>query len=171
MRLLSTLLLLIIPSIAMAQNDSTSAGIILLTGFGGATFGNVKLGVSHSADVQQILGNLGGLGSKRENNVDFIVGTDTIHPRELYNPPATMNQLYFENNILVMIVEGIPHNLPASKTQFIDKYPTARETRRESGWYELQTQISGCVWLIAVFNAADDKLESDAYAYTCKGNH
>jgi hypothetical protein len=171
MRFLSRFLFLILPAVAFAQNDSTTAGIIALTGFGGSTFGNVILGVSHSADVQQLLDNLGGLGSKRENNVEFIAGNDTIHPAELYNPPATMNQLYFENDILVMIVEGIPHNLPASKLKFTELYPNSRETRRESGWYELQTQVSSCVWLIVVFNVADDKLESDAYVYTCRGNY
>jgi hypothetical protein len=171
MKFLLIHLLLIIPAVATAQNDSTSIGIVSLTGFGGSTFGIVKLGISHIADVQQLLDNLGGIGSKRENNVEFIVGTDTIHPADLYTPPATMNQLYFQNDILVMIVEGIPHNLPLFKTQFIDKYPNARETRRESGWYELQTQVSGCVWLIAVFNAEDDGLESDAYVYTCRGNY
>jgi hypothetical protein len=171
MRFFTRFLFLIMPAVAFAQNDSTSTGIVALTGFGGTLFGNVILGVSHSADVQQLLDNLGGIGSKRENNVDFIVGTDTLHPAELYNPPATMNQLYFENDILVIIVEGIPHNLPASKSQFTKLHPNARETRRESGWYELQTQVSSCVWLIAVFNAADDKLESDAYAYVCREKH
>jgi hypothetical protein len=171
MRFLSCLLFLIFTTVAVAQIDSVSAGIVSLTGFGGSTIGTVRLGVSHSADVQLLLSNLGGIGSKRENNVEFFVGTDTIHPAELYNPPATMNQLYFQNDILVMIVEGIPNHLPLSKTQFIDKYPNARETRRDPGWYELQSQVSSCVWLIAVFNAADDELESDAYAYVCHGKH
>ncbi len=43
----------------------------------------------------------------------------------------------------------------------------ARETHRESGWYELQTSLSECVCLIAVFRTNTDTLESNAYARTC----
>ena len=168
MRIPSGLLFLLLPGIAAAQGISTTVARIPLTGFGGTSLGTVVLGVSHSADVEQLLDSLGGLGPRRDNDVVFMVGTDTMRAPELYTPPATMNQLYFEDDILVMIVEGIPHNLPSSKSKFTARYPNARETRRESGWYELQTQVGDCVWLIAVFGVGDDQLQSDGYAYTCK---
>ena len=109
----------------------------------------------------------GGLGPKRDNRVTFTIGTTELHPRELYTPPATMNQLYFDRGILVLVVEGVPRGLPTTRSGFLAGFPTAKETHRESGWYELQVQLRGCLWLIAVFRATDDQLESDGYAYTC----
>ena len=113
---------------------------------------------------------VGGLGPKRDNRVTFTVGTTELHPRELYTPPATMHQLYFDRGVLVLVVEGIPRGLPATQSAFLAQFPGAKKTRREAGWYELQVQLRDCLWLIAVFGVADDKLESDAYAYTC-GKH
>ena len=168
MRIPSGLLFLLLPAIAAAQGSLTTVPRIPLTGFGGTSLGSVVLGVSRSADVEQLLDSLGGLGPRRDNDVVFIVGTDTMRPPELYTPPGTMNQLYFEDGILVMIVEGIPQNLPSSKSKFTARYPNARETHRESAWYELQIQVGDCVWLIAVFAVGDDQLQSDGYAYTCK---
>ena len=162
------LLFLLLPSVALAHSDSTSVSHFSLTGFDGATFGNLELGVSHTTDVRQLLDSIGGLGPERENTVEFIVGTSTMHPPLLYTPPATMNQLYFEDDVLVMIVEGTPHNLPTTRLEFTARYPNARETHREPDWYELQTQVGECVWLIAVFSSGDDRLQSDGYAYVCR---
>jgi hypothetical protein len=78
-----------------------------------------------------------------------------------------MNQLYFDKDVLVLIVEGTPRALPATRSAFLARFPTALETRREAGWYEMQTQLAACVWAIAVFGTSDNKLESDGYAYTC----
>ncbi len=168
MKVLAGLLLLIVPAVATAQGDSAAAARIRLTGAGGARLGSVTLGVSHRSDVRQVLDSLGGLGPERENDVTFIVGADTMRPRRFYTPPATMNQLYFEDDVLVMVVEGIPQDLPLTRSAFAARYPDARETHREAGWYELQIQVGGCVWLMAVFGAGDNQLQSDGYAYTCK---
>jgi hypothetical protein len=168
MRHLGALLLLAAwPAAAWTQADSAAPTRIPLTGFGGATFDYVVLGISHTEDVQHVLDSLGGLGPQRDNKVTFTVGARKMRPRRLYTPPATMNQLYFEKDVLVLLVEGTPRGLPGSRAEFLTRFPTAHETRRETGWYEMQTQLSDCLWLIVVFRAADDKLESDAYAYTC----
>ncbi|HEY7681665.1 MAG TPA: hypothetical protein VH879_03385 [Gemmatimonadales bacterium] len=168
MRHLAALLLLAAwPAAAWTQADSAAPTRIGLTGFGGATLGYVVLGISHAEDVQHVLDSLGGLGPKRDNKVTFTVGALKMRPRQLYTPPATMNQLYFDNDVLVLLVEGIPRGLPGLRAEFLTRFPTARETRHETGWYEMQTQLSDCLWLIAVFGAADDKLQSDGYAYTC----
>ena len=162
------LLLLLLPAAASAQVDSAEATKIALTGFGGASFGEVTLGVSRPADVRQLLNAVGGIGQARANKVTFEVGTATIKPPQVYGPPATQNQLYFIKDLLVVVVEGIPsQSLPPLRPEFDARYPNARETMREAGWYELTTQIAPCVWLYAVFGAEDNRLQSDAYAYSC----
>jgi hypothetical protein len=80
-----------------------------------------------------------------------------------------MHQLYFQKDTLLLVVDGIPHDLPNTRLEFMGRFPKAPETRRESGWYELQTSLSECVWLIAVFRTSTDSLESNAYAGTCDG--
>jgi hypothetical protein len=170
LRYVAALLLVIVPAPVWAQWDSTQPSRIPLTGFGGVSFGYVMLGTSHPSDVQRVLDSLGGLGPKRDNKVTFVIGQTQMRPPRLYTPPATMNQLYFRNDVLVLVVEGIPRGLPGSRSEFMARYPGARETHRESAWYELQTQLSDCLWLIAVFGVSDDKLQSDGYAYTC-GQH
>ena len=167
MKRISGFLLLLLPAVASAQIDSAEATKIVLTGFGGA-LGEVTLGVSRPADVRQVLNATGGIGAARSSNLTFPLGTVTIKPPQRYNPPATQNQLYFIKDVLVVVVEGIPsQSLPPLRPEFDARYPNARETHREGGWYELTTQIAPCVWLIAVFGADDNRLQSDAYAYSC----
>jgi hypothetical protein len=161
------LLLLALPAPGWGQADSAAAGRVALTGFDGATLGYVVLGVSRPQDVQHALDSLGGLGPKRANSVTFTIGARKMRPRLLYTPPATMNQLYFERDILRLVVEGAPRDLPGSGPTFRTRFPAAHETHREIDWYELQTQLTECLWLIAVFGTKDDKLQSDGYAYTC----
>jgi hypothetical protein len=167
MKRLLLLLVLASPTLAWGQVDSAALGRVALTGFGGATLGYVLLGASRPQDVQHVLDSLGGLGPKRDNSVTFTVGTLKMRPRLLYTPPATMNQLYFDRGILVLFVEGVPRALPGSATEFQTRFPAAHETHREPGWYEMQTRLTDCLWLIAVFGTADDRLQSDGYAYTC----
>jgi hypothetical protein len=167
MKCLTLLLIVACPISAWGQVDSTALGRVALTSPGGATLGYVRLGASQPQEVQHALDSLGGLGPNRENSVTFTVGTLKMRPRLLYTPPATMNQLYFDRGVLVLVVEGVPRDLPALATEFQTRFPTAQETRREAGWYELQTQLTDCLWLIAVFGTADDRLQSDGYAYTC----
>lgn len=129
--------------------------------------GDLVLGRSTVADAARLLAGLGGLGPRRDNEVTFHVGSATFHPPVLYTPPATMHQLYFANDTLVMVVAGVPHGLPTTPAEFRKRFPAARETRRESMWYELQTPLSDCVWLIAVFTTSTDRLESNGYARVC----
>jgi len=78
-----------------------------------------------------------------------------------------MHQLYFDKDTLVLVVVGVPHGLPSTRLEFMGRFSKARETHRESGWYELQTALSECIWLMAVFDPRIDKLESAGYARTC----
>ena len=157
----------ILPSVGPAQADSTPPGRVALSGIDGRPFGYVVLGASRPPEAGRVLDSVGGLGPKRVNSVTFTVGSARLRPRDLYTPPATMNQLYFDQGVLVLLVEGIPRGLPGSRTEFVARFPDARETHREAGWYELQTPLDECVWLIAVFRVSDDKLESDGHAFTC----
>jgi hypothetical protein len=167
MRLLVALALTIGAANATAQVDSAAPFRIPLTGFGGASYGEAIVGTSQPSDIQRLLAGVGGLGPKRDNPVTFTIGHTKVRPRELYTPPATMNQLYFDRGVLVLMVEGIPRGLPTTRAEFLAQFPAARETRREPGWYELQVQLRDCLWLIAVFGVANDALQSDGYAYTC----
>ena len=155
------------PSRSAAQTDTIQSARVVIAAFDGTKLGYITLGASTPAEVGQTLQNVGGLGPARENQVTFRIGEVPIRPRVLYTPPQTMNQLYFQNDTLVLVVEGQPHGLPNTRAEFVARYPDARETHRESGWYELQTRLSGCIWLIAVFGAGSDRLESDGYAYLC----
>ena len=165
--LAAALALLFAPANATAQVDSAAPFRIPVTGFGGASYGEVIVGTSRPADVERVLASAGGLGPKRENRVTFTIGPTELHPTELYTPPATMNQFYFDRGVLVLVVEGIPRGLPTTRSAFLTAFPAAKETHRESRWYELQVQVRDCLWLLAVFGATDDTLESDGYAYTC----
>ena len=126
--------------------------------------GELVLGRSTVADAARLLAALGGLGPRRDNDVAFHVGAATLHPPVLYTPPATMHQLYFERDTLVMVVAGVPHGVPTTPAEFRKRFPEARETHRESMWYELQTPLGNCVWLIAVFTTSSDRLDSNGYA-------
>jgi len=167
MRYAAALALTLATANATAQVDSAAPFRIPVTGFGGASYGEVIVGTSQPADVERVLARVGGLGPKRENRVTFTIGPTELQPPELYTPPATMNQFYFERGVLVLVVEGIPRGLPTTRSAFLTAFPAAKETHRESGWYELQVQLRDCLWLLAVFGVTDDQLESDGYAYTC----
>lgn len=171
MKRLATLVLLVAgPSRSAAQTDTIPSARIAIAAFDGTTLGYITLGSSTPAEVGQTLVKVGGLGPARENKVTFRIGNVTMRPRVLYTPPQTMNQLYFQNDTLVLVVEGRPHGLPNTGAEFVARYPAARETHRESGWYELQTRLSGCIWLLTVFSVGSDRLESDGYAYVCPGS-
>ncbi len=162
------LLILFCPFVTWAQVDAAKPGRIPLTGFDDVPYGYLELGKSKPDDARHVMRDYGGLGPKRFNNNTFTIGGIKMQPIALYNPSGTMNQLYFDNNdILVMVVEGIPRGLPATRSEFMKRYPNAHVTHQESGWYEMQTQLTECEWLVAVFRSEDDSLESNAYAYIC----
>jgi hypothetical protein len=154
-------------SLGSAQADTSNPARIAIYGIGDAILGHLTLRTSTPADARRILEPHGGLGPARDNEVTFHIGSATMRPRLLYTPPGTMQQLYFQKDTLVLVVDGIPHDLPSTRLEFMGRFPKARETHRESGWYELQTSLSECVWLIAVFRTNTDTLESNAYAGTC----
>jgi hypothetical protein len=56
----------------------------------------------------------------------------------------------------------------AAATKGVHEAVSGRSRDASQGeWYELQTQLGKCVWLIAVFRTSDDTLESDGYGYAC----
>ena len=134
---------------------------------GDSMVGELVLGRSAPSDAQRLLDPHGGLGPARDNDVTFQVGSVTLRARRLYTPPRTLHQLYFRNDTLVLVVDGAAHGVPATRAEFMRRYPGAKETRREAAWYEMQAPLTGCVWLIAVFDAGTDRLDSKGYA--CAG--
>ena len=150
-----------------AQADTSNPARVAIYDARDTIVGDLVLGRSTVADAARLLAALGGLGPRRDNDVTFHVGSATMRPRVLYTPPATMHQLYFEKDTLVMVVAGVPHGLPATRLEFQKRFNAARETRRESMWYEVQTPLDECVWLIAVFTTSADRLESNGYARSC----
>lgn len=156
------------PSLGSAQADTDNPARIAIYGVGDSMIGHLIVGSSTPEDARRVLGAQGGLGPARDNDVTFRIGSATMRPRLLYTPPGTMHQLYFDKDTLVLVVAGVPHGLPATLPAFMGRFPHARETHRESGWYELQTPLNECIWLIAVFDARTDRLESNGYAYICR---
>jgi hypothetical protein len=154
-------------SLVSAQADTSEPARIAIYTVGDTIIGHLTLGVATSADAKRMLP--AGLGPARANQMTFRVGSATLRPRLLYTPPWTMHQLYFQNDTLVLVVDGMPHDLPSTGADFMRRFPTARETHRESGWYELQTPLNECIWLIGVFGTASDTIESNGYASICPG--
>lgn len=152
---------------AATQADTSNPARIAIHGPGDSIIGQLILGTSTPANAAGIWGARGGLGPARVNEVTFRVGSTTMRPDLLYTPPGTLHQLYFLKDTLVLVVAGVPVGLPGTRLEFLSRYPDARETHRESGWYELQTPLSDCTWLIAVFAASTDRLESNGYARSC----
>lgn len=150
-----------------AQADTSNPARVAIHALAPKPVGHLILGASTPEDAARILKAHGGLGPARENQVTFRIAAATLRPGVLYTPPATMHQLYFDKDTLVLVVAGVPRDLPTTQPEFMARFPTARETQRESGWYELQTALSTCVWLIAVFDTRTDGLESIGYAYSC----
>lgn len=152
---------------ASAPGDTGNPATIALYGMGDTIIGQVVLGRSTPPEAQRLLEAHGGLGPARDNEVTFAIGGITLGPRVLYTPPGTMHQLYFDRDTLVLVVAGIPRGVPGTRAEFLERFPKARETHREDAWYELQTPLNGCTWLIAVVETGTDRLESIGYAWAC----
>jgi hypothetical protein len=150
-----------------AQADTSDAARIAIYGVADTVIGYLTVGRSTPTEAARLLETHGGLGPARDNSVSFRVGSVDLTPHLVYTPPHTMHQLYFENETLVLLVSGIPRGLPRTRDELARQFPESRETGRESGWYEVQTPVKACLWLIAVFSTATDKLESYGYAATC----
>ena len=154
---------------APAQADTTDPARVAVYSFADSLLGSLVLGRSTVEDAGRLLAPVGGLGPARDNEVTFKVGAGSLRPRRLYTPPATMHQLYFQKDTLVLFVAGNPRGLPATRAEFMGQFPKARETRREAMWYELQVPLNDCIWRIAVFQVRNDQLESAGYARACPG--
>jgi hypothetical protein len=150
-----------------ATQDTSDAARVAIYDATDRVIGHLVLGRSTPADAARLLERSGGLGPARDNAVTFRVGPATLRPSVLYTPPRTMHQLYFQHDTLVLVVAGVPHELPGTRGDFERRFPGTRETHREPGWYELQVPLNECVWLIAVFGAATDRLDSIGYARVC----
>jgi hypothetical protein len=144
---------------AAAQADTSDPARIAIYGIGDTVVGHLTLGLSTTADARRLFDRRSGLGPARANQITFRIGPATLQPRVLYNPPWTMHQLYFQDDTLVLVVDGMPRRLPETGLEFSRRFPMARETHREAGWYELQTPLSECVWLVAVFSLPSDAIE------------
>ena len=166
-RLLTVLLLAPAPSLVLAQADASNPARVAIYGIGDTVLGHLVLGSSTIRDAKRVLDQRAGLGPARDNQITFRIGSVDVRPRLLYTPPWTMHQLYFQNDTLVLVVDGMPHGLPSTRDEFIRRFPQAQETHRESGWYELQTPLSECIWLVSVFSTAGDTIESNGYARVC----
>lgn len=160
-------LLAAVPAFAAAQVDTNNYARVAIYGIGDTIIGHLTLGASTTADAKRLLDLHAGLGPARDNQITFRIGSATVYPRLLFTPPWTMHQLYFEKDTLVLVVDGMPHDLPSTRAEFGRRFPKAQETHRESAWYELQTPLSRCIWLIAVFSATTDTLESNGYIRVC----
>ncbi len=130
--------------------------------------GDLVLGLT-TVDVAKRLFEEAGaqFGSERKNSISFVIEDVSLKPKSLYNPSPTMYQLYFdEKNVLVLVVDGQPEGIPKTGTEFHNKYKASKETQRYPAWYEMQTRLSDCVVLIAIYRT-DDSLDSIGYAYSC----
>ena len=155
------------PSLGSPPVDTGNPARIPLYGTGDTVVGHVILGRSTPTETRRVLESQGGLGPARDNEVTFRIGSASLHPQVVYTPPGTMHQLYFEKDTLVLVVAGVLHNVPSTRLEFVRRFPEARESHREEAWYEMQARLSECVWLIAVFGAGTDGLESYGHAWAC----
>ena len=122
----------------------------------GEPVGQLALGVSQPSDAKKVFKDYGGIGGSRRSSFELDLGGGMLKPRKLYNPPASVLQLHFDgNNRLVLVVNGMPSDMPMTSAEFTTKYSDAQETDRQPGWYQLQTQVSDCVWIVAVFSQDD----------------
>ncbi len=135
----------------------------------GKVLGAMEMGRTTLDDARQFFEGKGaGLGPERENAVSSAAMTTMQSAKHLYMPPGTLHQLYFDGNgELVLFVDGSAPGLPQPGTRCRQRFPGARETGRIFGSYELQTALSPCVALIAVFRTIGDGLDSAAYWYGC----
>lgn len=135
----------------------------------GRIIGRLELGKTGTDEARRLFEYSGaGLGPERKSSTTFTVGTTTLTPEQLFIPPGTLHQLYFDNNgILVLFVDGSAAEIPSSGRVFRQRFSGARETGRVVGSYELQADLTSCETLIAVFRTVGDSLDSVAYAYGC----
>ncbi|HEY6838500.1 MAG TPA: MalM family protein [Geobacteraceae bacterium] len=129
----------------------------------------LELGRSTVETVRTLFGAAGAdVGPEAPNAVPFVVGTARVTPKRLYTPPSSQLRLYFdEKGVLVAFVDGASVDLPATGEEFLQRFPAARETGRTMNSYELQTPLSPCVTLVAVYRTLGAGLDSAAYVHAC----
>ncbi len=135
----------------------------------GKPFGTVELGRTTLDAARALFENhSAGLGPERSSGATFAIGAVSLTPRHLFSPPGTAYQLYFdENGVLVIFADGAAAEFPASGKEFRRRHPTAAETWRSVGSYELQADVGSCVTLVGVFRTVNDSLDSAAFGFGC----
>jgi hypothetical protein len=138
----------------------------------GKSIGTLELGQATVESAKRLFENAGvGLGPERRNSATFAIGTALLTPIQLFTPPGSSCQLYFDDKgTLVLFVDGNPETLPHSGGEFMRLFPEARESGRTLSSYEIQESLTQCVTLIGVFRTVSDTLESAAYGYSCRVN-
>ncbi len=135
----------------------------------GKVVGELELGRTTVEEARRLFDTAcAGMGPERRSGATVTIGTTILAPKRFYVPPGTHHQLYFdEKGILVLFVAGKSGDLPGNGTEFLQRFPGARETGRTLNSRELQASIAPCVTLIALFSSGDDTLDSAAHAYSC----
>ena len=143
--------------------------IVATHSMNGTEFGTLELGRSSRSDAQQHFARVNiALGLERTGPAHVQIGTQQLQPMRMFLPTATPHQLYFDkNDKLILFVDNAPSDMPSNSTEFLQRFPTAWESKRTQGSFELQTALSRCVTLIASFRMVDDSLGSATYAYSC----
>jgi len=106
-------------------------------------------------------------GGPRPANLQIEIGDQTLAPVEVFNAADASYILYFDDQgILVLLVDGEVFFERRSMEEVTQAYPSLQTTHDEPNWSEMQTRLTDCVMLIAVFGPSR-KLDSLGYAFTC----
>ena len=97
-----------------------------------------------------------------------------VHRRVLEDPPgADLHAAGDDAPALLRARHAGPGRLrhpprnPTARSEFLARYPAARETRPEAGWYGMQAPLGRCIWPIEVFTPGTDAIESAGQARAC----
>ncbi len=135
----------------------------------GSEAGSLELGSSDLAGARELLAAAGiDAGAERTVTSTFLVGPTTLAPTREMVPAGTPYIFYFNAaGKLVLVVDRAPAGIPATMDAFKSRFPSSWETGRTLASVELQTLLSPCVALTAVYRTADDGLDLAAYGYAC----
>jgi maltose operon protein len=142
---------------------------IAVTLASGKEIGRLAVGKTLIDEARRLYDESGsGLGPEQRNGTTFTIGTATLAPRRLFTPPGTFNQLFFDDNgKLVLFINKASADFGSTARDFRLRFPGSRETGRLVGSFELQTDLTPCVTLIAVFRTVNDTIDSTGLGYIC----